>query len=216
MSDILVITAKGYSSRFRGNKALATWRGGPVLGHVIRAAKAVHLPTRLVVCTEDSETAAYADAKGCEVCWADEAATKGTMRYKLAHVARTLPGIHDEDNIVGIPADGPKIRPETIDHAFELCGAGMPVMSVIPPPIHPYYALRRAPDSGPGWAFMAPWDVLDSGAFPEVVYSGGGVVGGKRRLFMAFGPSLTMPFNVVPLTDPDEELFCIHTPEDLL
>jgi len=91
MSRVAVIPARGGSRRIP-RKAIREFHGKPMISYPIRAALASKMFGRIIVSTEDSEIASYAELFGAEVLLRpadlaeDEVGTQEVMRHVLQRV----------------------------------------------------------------------------------------------------------------------------------
>lgn len=107
-----IVPARYSSVRFPG-KPLAPLAGKPMLLHVLGAARAARMLSRLAVATDDERIAEVVRSAGGEAILTSADAASGTDR--LAEAARSIPA----DIYVNIQGDEPMMSPRNIDRAVE-------------------------------------------------------------------------------------------------
>ena len=100
-----VIMASGMGKRFGGNKLMASFRGQPLIAHVLNATEGL-FASRVVV-TRHEDVAALCHARGMRVILHDLPSRSDTVRLGLEAVG-------DADGCMFCPGDQPLLRRETV------------------------------------------------------------------------------------------------------
>ncbi|MEI9812016.1 MAG: NTP transferase domain-containing protein [Acidobacteriota bacterium] len=113
MKTTVVILAAGLGTRMRSKQAKVLHRAGglPLVEHVVRAAKAVAEPARIVVVTGYQAEAVEASLASYGVAFARQTEQKGTGHALLQ--AASLAATEDGELMV-LLGDAPLLTPETL------------------------------------------------------------------------------------------------------
>ena len=114
MEILAVIPARMGSTRLPG-KPLLSQTGKPLIQHVVEQVRTAHLPTRIVVATDDYRIVEAVQSFGGEAVLTRADHPSGTDR--VAEVARLFPSA---DVVVNIQGDEPELPGEIIDHAVNV------------------------------------------------------------------------------------------------
>lgn len=121
--NIAVIPARGGSKRIP-RKDIRPFRGKPIIAYSIEAAKASGLFERIIVSTDDPETAKVAEEWGCEVHFMRPAHLAGDHTVTAAVILRALQWVIDAEltstHIFCLHATSPFMLSKDIQQALEL------------------------------------------------------------------------------------------------
>ncbi len=116
MDAICIIPARLASERFPG-KVLADATGKALIVHVVEAARACGVFSRIVVACDDERIAAAVEGSGCEAVLTAPDHPNGTSRTEEA--ARVLK-LDDRAIVVNIQGDEPEIEPQAVRGAIAM------------------------------------------------------------------------------------------------